>query len=158
MSHKLRVNLILMVIISLLALLVWQSQPESMPPLSKLFPAEIHSITIRTGTNNLIMGLEQDQWMIDGQPALASRIEQLLTISQTASLNRFPAPPDLTPFGLENPAIVLLLNQERFSFGDIDPLNGWRYVLHNGVVHLIGNGYHHHLTASLEAWLEQPGA
>ncbi|MCG7987415.1 MAG: DUF4340 domain-containing protein [Candidatus Thiodiazotropha weberae] len=158
MSHKLRLNLILMVVIGLLAVLVWQSQPESMAPLSQLAPAEIRNITILSGTNSLTMRLEQDQWLIDDRPGLTSRIEQLLTISQTASLKQFPAPPDLTPFGLDNPGIVLLLDQARFSFGDIDPLNGWRYVLYNGVIHLIGNGYHHHLTAPLEAWLAQPDA
>ncbi|MCG7955230.1 MAG: hypothetical protein JAY63_16615 [Candidatus Thiodiazotropha taylori] len=158
MSHKLRLNLILMVVIGLLALLVWRSQPEPMASLSQLAPAEIRTITIRSATDRLSMRLEQGEWVIDDQVGLTSRIEQLLTISQTASLKQFPAPTDLTPFGLVNPSIVLQLNQEHFSFGDIDPLNGWRYVLHNGVIHLIGNGYHHHLTAPREAWLEQPDA
>ena len=158
MTHKLRINLILVVIVALLALLVWQSQPQPMALLSKLAAAEISHITISHGRDNLSMRLEQGQWLIDGQPGLTSRIEQLLTISQTPSLNRFPAPSDLSPFGLKNPAVVLQLNQERFSFGDIDPLNGWRYVLYNGMIHLIGNGYHHHLTAPLDAWLEHPDA
>ncbi len=158
MTHKLRINLILLVIIALLAFLVWQSRPQPMTPLSKLVPAGISHISISHGKSSLSMRLKQGRWLIDGQPGLGSRIEQLLTISQTPSLNRFPAPSDLSPFGLQNPALVLQLNRERFAFGDIDPLNGWRYVLYNGVIHLIGNGYHHHLTAPPEAWLEHPDA
>jgi hypothetical protein len=157
-SHKLRLNLILVAIIALLGLLVWQSQPQPMVTLSKLVPAEIHTITISTDTSNHTMRLEQGQWVIEGATGLSSRIEQLLTISQTPSLSRFTAPPDLKPFGLDKPKWVLQLNQEAFFFGNIEPLNGWRYVLHNGVIHLIGNGFQHHLTAPVEAWQENPDA
>jgi hypothetical protein len=153
-----RINLILVVIITLLALLVWHSQPEPMTPLSTLLPTEINRITISSGATKLTMQLEQGQWLINGHPGLTSRIEQLLTIGQTPSLKHFSAPPDLKPFGLDLPSLTLQLNQEQFAFGGTDPLNGWRYVLHKGVIHLIGNGYQHHLTAPVEAWLEFPDA
>jgi hypothetical protein len=157
-SHKLRLNLILVAIIALLALLVWQSQPQPMETLSKLEPAEIRTITISTDTTSHTMRLVEGQWVIEGTAGLSSRIEQLLTISQTPSLSRFAAPADLKPFGLDKPKWVLQLNQEQFFFGNIEPLNGWRYVLHDGVIHLIGNGFQHHLAAPIAAWQEDPDA
>ncbi|MEJ2619326.1 MAG: hypothetical protein P8163_03495 [Candidatus Thiodiazotropha sp.] len=158
MPHKLRLNLILVAIIALLALLIWQSQPQPRVTLSKLVPAEIHTITISTDTTSHTMRLVEGQWVIEGAAGLSSRIEQLLTISQTPSLSRFAAPPDLKPYGLDKPKLVLQLNQETFFFGNIEPLSGWRYVLHSGVIHLIGNGFQHHLAAPIEAWQEDPDA
>ena len=35
------------------------------------------------------------------------------------------------------------------------PVNGWRYVDYDGEVHLIADGFYHHLRAPAEAWLER---
>jgi hypothetical protein len=159
MHHLLRTNLTLLFIITLLVLLVWWSQPESLPPLSRLTPQQINSIEIDGQTREPVsMTLIRNQWLIGERPGNDARIKQLLKICRTPSLRRFPAPQNLEPFGLSLPDLVLRLNQEQFAFGDIDPINGWRYVLHRDEVHLIGNGFHHHLLAPIEAWLEKPDA
>jgi hypothetical protein len=159
MPHLLRTNLILGLIIALLAAVIWWSQPSPLPPLSQLTPQKITKVHIDGQARAPVtLSFTGNQWLVGSQPGRQSRIKQLLQICQTPSLSRFSAPESLAPFGLEPPELVLQLNHERFIFGDLDPVNGWRYVLHNNVIHLIGNGFHHHLTAPLEAWLEDPDA
>ncbi|MES9832192.1 MAG: hypothetical protein ABW139_08080 [Candidatus Thiodiazotropha sp. DIVDIV] len=159
MSHKLRTNLILLITIGLLAVVVWWSQPAPIIPLSQLLPHQITRITISGPSRESInMTLSGDQWLVEDRPGLSSRIKQLLEICQTPSLNHFPAPAELNQFGLDRPDLVLQLNQEQFLFGITDPINGWRYILHRGEVHLIGNGFQHHLIAPIEAWQENPDA
>lgn len=155
----LKTNLILLAIAVLLGLLAWRYQPSQLPPLSQLHPQEITLIEIsRAFEKPIIMKRIHEQWLIDDQPANTARIKQLLTITQTPSLHRFTAPQDLRPFGLSPAPLVLRLNQEPFIFGGNDPINGWRYVLYQGVIHLIGDGFHHHLNAPAKAWRENPDA
>ncbi len=159
MPHQLRTNLILLLLIILLAVAVWWSQPEPVATLSTLTPQQITKIEIASPTTESIaMTRSGDQWLIGGKAGLNSRVKQLLEICQTPSLRQFPAPLDLKPFGLDQPVLTLHLNQEQFLFGGLDPLNGWRYVLHKNKIHLIGNGFQHHLIAPIEAWLEKPDA
>lgn len=159
MLHQLRTNLLLLLVIILLAVVVWWSQPEPVARLSALTPEQITKIEISSPPRDtLIMTLSGDQWLIGGEAALNSRVKQLLEICQTPSLSQFPAPLDLKPFGLDQPGMVLQLNQAQFLFGDLDPINGWRYVLHKHKIHLIGDGFQHHLMAPIEAWLERPDA
>ncbi|MES9977273.1 MAG: hypothetical protein ABW107_00830, partial [Candidatus Thiodiazotropha sp. 6PLUC5] len=102
--------------------------------------------------------LTGEQWMIGERAGINSRVKQLLEICRTESLRHFPAPAELKPFGLDQPNLILRLNQTQFSFGTTDPINGWRYVLHRGEIHLIGNGFQHHLIAPIDAWLESRDA
>ncbi len=85
---------------------------------------------------------------------MQQRIEQLLRICTTPSLRRFPAPPGrLTEFGLAPAALQLRLNDRELMFGATDPIHGWRYIRMGDQIHLIGDGFHHHLTASASAFL-----
>jgi hypothetical protein len=152
-------NQILLVIALLLGLLVWWSQPSSVPPLSQLSPETITRIEISQNQDKrLVLTRQGTHWEIENQPANSVRVEQFLKLCQTPSLHRFKAPEALQPYGLANPNLVLHLNQERFAFGGTDPLHGWRYVLYHDTVHLIGDGFQHHLTAPASGWMENPDA
>ncbi|MES9969535.1 MAG: DUF4340 domain-containing protein [Candidatus Thiodiazotropha sp.] len=156
MISRVKINLLLVAVAGLLGVLVWLSQPSPLPPLTRLDPQQIEHISI-----NDLQGREIDlirvekQWMSGNQPADQARITQLLKICQTQSLQRFAAPADLAPYGLAPAPIVMRLDDSTLSFGNNDPVNGWRYVHYQGEVHLIGDGFYHHLTAPAAEWLEE---
>jgi len=157
MSKNLRLNLILLLIVTLLVLLVWYAQPRLPTPLTSIDPSRIFRIEISDLSGRHILLLKQDSvWQIQKGPARAARIEQLLGICDTTSLQSFPTPDEVGPYGLDPPAIRLKLNNEILDFGATDPLHGWRYVRYGDRIHLIADGFYHHLSAPEEAWKEAP--
>jgi hypothetical protein len=157
MLSRVRINLLLLALTGLLGLLLWLSQPSPLPPLTQLDPQQITRIRISDqGEREINLQRQQNQWMSGEQRADQARIRQLLKICQTPSLRRFPAPDDLSPFGLAPAEFVMGLDDSTLSFGSNDPINGWRYVLYEGEIHLIGDGFRHHFLAPAQAWLAQP--
>ncbi len=156
MSRRFRLNLLLLCVASVLGLLVWWSQPSPLPALTRLDPQRIGRITINDLQGREIeLTRQQDRWMSGAQLADQQRVGQLLRICETPSLDRFEAPDDLSPYGLDPAPLVMRLDDATLRFGNNDPLNGWRYVLYRGEVHLIADGFYHHLNAPPEAWLGQ---
>ncbi|MCG8044516.1 MAG: DUF4340 domain-containing protein [Candidatus Thiodiazotropha endolucinida] len=154
MVSRTKINLLLLAAVGLLGLLVWLSQPAPLPPLTHLDPQQITRIRINDLQGREISLMRrQNQWMSGDQPADQSRVRQLLKICRTPSLSRFTAPDDLEPYGLAPSPIMMALDDTTLSFGNSDPVNGWRYVHHRGEVHLIADGFYHHLIAPPEAWL-----
>ncbi|MFI0459835.1 MAG: hypothetical protein ACH254_19795, partial [Candidatus Thiodiazotropha endolucinida] len=138
MVSRTKINLLLLAVAALLGLLVWLSQPAPLPPLTHLDPQQITRIRINDLQGREISLMRrQNQWMSGDRPADQSRVRQLLKICRTPSLSRFTAPDDLEPYGLAPSPIVMALDGTRLSFGNSDPVNGWRYVHHQGEVHLI---------------------
>jgi hypothetical protein len=157
MLSRARINLLLLALAGMLGLLLWLSQPSNLPPLTQLDPQQITHIRISDlGGREINIRRQQNQWMSGDRRADERRIGQLLKICQTPSLRRFPAPEELSAFGLAPAQIVMGLNEATLSFGSIDPINGWRYVLYGDQIHLIGDGFRHHLIAPAQAWLAQP--
>jgi hypothetical protein len=157
MSKNLRLNLILLLGVMLLALLVWYAQPRAPTPLTAIDPTTISRIEISDLTGRyILLQKEGDAWQTQGGPARKARIEQLLGICGTTSLESFPAADKLGAYGLEPAAIRLKLNDETLDFGATDPLHGWRYVRYGDRIHLIADGFYHHLSAPADAWREAP--
>ena len=157
MSRRSLINLILLGLITLASLLIWQLQPDPLPPLTTLQPDQIHSIRITDPAGRDIqLKKTAGQWRLNQSAANTQRIEQLLSISTTLSLNRFPLPSErLGEFGLQPAGIHLRLNEIELDFGTTDPIRGWRYVRQGDQIHLIGDGFYHHLTAAEEAYLNE---
>ncbi|MCU7915451.1 MAG: hypothetical protein KZQ65_05990 [Candidatus Thiodiazotropha sp. (ex Gloverina cf. vestifex)] len=158
MDRRLLINLALLLAVCVLGLLVWLSQQSSgLPSLTNLQPESITLIEISDLSDRHIQLERKDHtWHIGNEPANQPRIQQLLQLCQTPSLERFDPPADLHPFGLETPPIMMKLNGESLAFGNTDPVNGWRYVHYTDQIHLIADGFYHHLSAPREAWLESP--
>ncbi len=157
MNRQLRLNLILLAIAGLLGLFIWQTQTPGLPPLTPLDPAHIEHIDISDLSGRHIqLKKEAGVWRIGGAAADRKRIMQLLGICATPSLQRFPTDTELARFGLDPAPIRLRLDTLSLHIGAVDPVNGWRYVRIGEQIHLIADGFYHHLTAPPEAWLETP--
>jgi len=163
MSSRILINLGLFILVALLGTIaIYEPSPEEkskpLPPLTSMQPEEIHRIRL-SNPGNLSIVLENidGQWhMTSPQEAAAnnSKIEQLLGITTTSSHSRFPLPKErLAEFGLEPASIRLQLNELVLEFGDNDPLNFRRYVRIGDQLHLISNGFHHHLMAGADDYL-----
>ena len=149
MRRRSLLNLGLSLLVLGLILWVWWLQPLALPPLTPLQPQQIERIRISDSAGRDIrLEKRAGHWWLEQAPANAGRIEQLLGISTTPSLRRFPIPQRrLAEFGLAPPTLRLWLNDLELDFGTTDPINGWRYVLTGGQIHLIGDGFQHHLIA-----------
>ncbi|MGD8589262.1 MAG: hypothetical protein PVG22_10575 [Chromatiales bacterium] len=156
MSRRSLLNLLLSLLVLGLILLVWWLQPQGLPPLTSLQPEQVERIRISDARGRDIrLEKRSGHWWLDQTPANEPRIEQLLGICTTPSLRRFPtAQRAMAEFGLADPALRLWLNDLELAFGTTDPINGWRYVRLDGQIHLIGDGFQHHLTAPAAAFIE----
>ena len=163
MSNRTLINLGLFVLVALLsAVAIYEPSPEEqskpLPPLTSMQPEEIHRIRLSNpGNLSIVLEKKDGQWhMTIPQEAAANtdKIEQLLGIATTSSHSHFPLPKErLAEFGLEPASIRLQLNELVLEFGDNDPLNFRRYVRIGDQLHLISNGFHHHLMASVDDYL-----
>jgi len=103
--------------------------------------------------SGLVLGLERvgAGWELTSPgpgPADAARVDRLLGLLVTPSLRNIgPVEGRLAEFGLEPPEFLVEFNGIPVAFGGLDPVTGQRYVSFSGEVHLIGDGYRHHLLA-----------
>ncbi|HEC15846.1 MAG TPA: hypothetical protein ENI99_04625 [Sedimenticola sp.] len=162
-SHTLT-NLGLLALVIVLALMaIYEPGLETAqkaPPLTRLKPEEVHFIRLSDNRGrDLVLEKRQGAWRMTRPYEKAAdevRIGQLLGITTTRSFSRFAAPRDrLAEFGLAPPSIRLQLNDLELEIGGNEPLRFRRYVRIGDQIHLIGNGFHHHLMASAEDYVRQ---
>lgn len=161
MNRLLRANLILATLVLVLGLVVWLEpglkREEALPPLTELSPAGARSLRLFEG-NDLVMGLElTDQgWQLVAPVAGVAdneRVRELLGLLRTPSMRRFAVPPERhAEFGLAPPELIVEVDGVPIAFGGLDPVTQQRYVLYAGQVHLIGDGFRHHLLAGPEGF------
>lgn len=161
MNRLLRANLFLAGLVLALGLVVWLEpglkREEALPPLTELSPAGARSLRLFKG-NDLVMGLElTDQgWQLAAPVAGVAdneRVRELLGLLRTPSMRRFAVPPERhAEFGLAPPELIVEVDGVPIAFGGLDPVTQQRYVLYAGQVHLIGDGFRHHLLAGPEGF------
>ena len=152
MSPVIRANWLLTLLALVLGALLWIDQTRETGTylrLTSLSPATIQHITLEAG-GQTVEKLEKSSegWrsLVQAAPVKDREwIHHLLHIAELPSLQQFPAPRDLHPFGLDEPRFRLQLNDILISWGSIEPLTRRRYVLVGDQVHLITDGYTHHL-------------
>ena len=155
MSPVIRANWILAVLALLLGVLLWldgNRKEESYPPLTSLTPSDIGRVVIEN-EDRVIEQLRRSEegWFSESLQAGvedAEWIGHLLHIAELPSLQRFPAPDDLAPFGLDRPRFRLRLDGTLLEWGGLEPLSQRRYVRVGDRIHLITDGYTHHLRAA----------
>lgn len=167
MTRLLRANAWLAAIVLALGLLAWFEpglEPDAgVAPLTPLAPAEVRGLRLFQG-DRLVLGLELTGtgWQLNAPTsgdADADRVRQLLGLLQTPSLRHFPVPSERHgEFGLADPEFILEVDGVPIAFGGLDPVSQQRYVLYGGEVHLIGDGFRHHLLAGPDGFRAQvPG-
>ncbi len=152
MSPVVRANWILAVTAVILALFQLRTPMETAvrhPPLTPLEPERIQSIRIETD-GRLVEHLERHRegWFSRMQQTAVTDetwVERLLHMAELPSLTRFPVPRDPTPYGLDRPRHRLWFDGLELQWGGVEPISGRRYVRVGDTVHLVTDGYTHHL-------------
>lgn len=156
MTRLARATAAMAVGVLLLALLAWLEpglrHDAQARPLTDMAADAVRVLRIfdRSG---LVLGLERvgAGWELTSPgpvPANATRVDRLLGLLATPSLRNIgPVEGRLAEFGLEPPEFIVEFDGASVAFGGLDPVSGQRYVSFGGEVHLIGDGYRHHLLA-----------
>ena len=155
MSLGSKINLGLLLAVALLALINWLEPGigDDYPLVTLLSPEQINSIKLtHQGKPRFSLKRGADGWRDsegEGQQANRDRVEKLLQISQLPSLYRFPVnQADLKQYGLQPPGYQLQFNQVELQFGGNDPVSQLRYLKVDDTIHLVSDGYYHHLNRS----------
>jgi hypothetical protein len=164
MRDRFALNIVLFgAIVALVAIAYWlpgHHELAKLPLVSSLQAEAVHSIDLQRRAQQSVSfvrntGDSAQQWVMitpSKGPANAEKVAALLNILQTRSTATVPAD-ELQRFELDQPRVSLQFNDETWSFGASHPLDGRRYVLHNGVVHLVDDRFFHHLIAEPQIYM-----
>lgn len=153
--------LLLLGVAALAAVVVYQPGIAPAPPpikLTALTPQQISRIHIeRAGKDAITLQKLDGHWRITEPqqlPADDGHVNSLLRLVQETSQAHFPAKPeDLHKYKLDKPAATLTLDDQKFAFGDIDPINGRRYIQIGTTVHLTTDMYFYQLDADMPSFV-----
>ena len=145
MNQRIWINISLLVIIFVLSVIIFFNKNEiedELLPLSSINPKSIININVqRKNLDNLFFSKSDGVWnMITPLQFQANRarIESILKILETKSYKQFNLDEvDIAQFALRSPAVILELNENKFSFGTNNPINQRRYILFNKKIHMI---------------------
>jgi len=149
--------LLLLVVVGLAALAYLRPGLEESPPpttLSQALPEQAQRVSIERPGRGETISLErrEDGWQLTAPinlPANPYRIEPLLQLRRAESHSSFPAvEAALNQYGLSSPQAWLSIDGERYAFGGVEPLNGYRYVMVDHTVHLLSDRIQHYLLMS----------
>ena len=159
MRNRWLVNLLLLIlVVGLGALMRWElGQAQRETKLTGLLPEDITEIAIER-TDKPAIRLVQDAagWRMESPYAVsanAERIGKLTGIAATAVYRSLPKTAGAERLGLNADSLRLNLNGLVLSFGNVDPIEQRRYVAIGEQVHLIGDGFQHHLIAGAEDYV-----
>jgi hypothetical protein len=155
------VNLLLLILVIVLGILVHLelARQHELRALTGLLPDSIREISLERSdlpTIRLILGV--DGWRMESPyrvSADAVRIGELVRIAATPVHRSLPKSAGSERLGLTTDSPRLTLNGLVMSFGDIDPIAQHRYVAIGEQVHLIGDGFRHHLIARAEDFVDR---
>ena len=149
-----RINLTLLLVAITLGMgILVTSDKSSSPPLLTSVPLDsVSSISLYAGEQLKWAALRANAGWTLTHPEVANadgdRVEQLLRLLTTPSVASFAVEPDeLADFGLAPPEYRVIFDKIELEFGSMEPTSGGRYVRLNDQVHIIGDGFLHHLLA-----------
>lgn len=150
-------NLLLLLVVAGLAALAYLrpglDTGETADTLSQRLPEQIQQLQIeRPGRDVITIARTVDGWQLTTPitlPANRFRIEPLLQLVRAVKHSSFLVVDDaLAQYGLAEPTVWLSIDGERYAFGGLEPLNGYRYVMHGAEVHLLTDRIYHYLLMS----------
>jgi hypothetical protein len=161
-NQRIWINISLLVIIVVLSVIIFFNKNEiedELLPLSSINQKSIININVqRKNLDNLSFSKSDGVWnMITPLQFQANRarIESILKILETKSYNQFNLDEvDIAQFALRNPAVILELNENKFSFGTNNPINQKRYILFNKKIHMIDDFHFFQLTTNAAYFAE----
>lgn len=160
MRNRWLVNLLLLILIIALGALMRREleRDRQLATLTGLLPEQITEITLERPDEPLIQLVQgADGWHMEapyGVRADPTRVGELVRIVTTPVHRSLPKSAGSERLGLGADGPHLTLNGLVLSFGDTDPITNHRYVAIGEQVHLIGDGFQHHLTANAEAYVD----
>ena len=162
MNQRIWINISLLVVIFVLSVIIFFNKNEiedELLPLSSINPKSIININVqRKNLDNLFFSKSDGVWnMITPLQfqANSARIESILKILETKSYKQFNLDEvDIAQFALRSPAVILELNENKFSFGTNNPINQRRYILFNKKIHMIDDFYFSQLTTNVAYFAE----
>jgi hypothetical protein len=160
MKRNTLINLSLVIVIGILVLMtVYEpgiEKPAEAPLLLSLKRDDVKHILIhRDGQETVELEKNPDgKWQLLQPIKIAAssfRIDSLLRITESKSLNSFSADPaKLAGYKLDKPSAELILNDTvKLAFGAATPLDQRRYVLFDNKVHLITDNLYYFM---ISAW------
>ena len=161
-NQRIWINISLLVIIFVLSVIIFFNKNEiedELLPLSSINPKSIININVqRKNLDNLFFSKSDGVWnMITPLQFQANRarIESILKILETKSYKQFNLDEvDIAQFALRSPAVILELNENKFSFGTNNPINQRRYILFNKKIHMIDDFHFPQLTTNAAYFAE----
>ena len=150
-------NLLLLLVVAVLATLAYLrpglDEAASAKTLSQLSPEQVQRVQIeRLERDTITMVRSANGWQLTtpvNLPANSFRIDSLLQLRRAVAHSSFPVVEVALPqYGLSPPEVWLSLDDERYAFGGIEPLNGYRYVMVGGAVHLLSDRIQNYLLMS----------
>jgi len=162
MNKRLIINLLLIAFLCGLALIVWLKpgqQQETSIKLTNIEPVDIHTISIqRKNNDNIAISLDSEGWKITSPiqaPALPSKVERLLKISQIKVTTNYPLESQsLERFNLIQPTIKVSFNNTVLSIGNTEPVQHRRYVANTTSLFLVDDTFTHHLAAPISDYID----
>ncbi len=164
LSRRSKINLAMSAVVLLLALGVYLTPGtdpgEQSVPLTGIEPADVVRIRIENRLGHIALEKQETEWVVASpyrMQADAARISGLLRIATTPSHLQLAAENrDLGAYGLVTPIGSIELNGTEIAFGSTEPVHRRRYVLVDGRINLIDDGFYHHLMAKPGAFAEKP--
>lgn len=163
MQSRLIINLCLLVFIvgAVLFLNYTKEDAEEITPtlVSEISAETINHIRIERPEKDPVEFRKEDEhWkMVSPYQVTANpkRIEAILNLLSSESTTQLSVNDiDIGRLGLNTPEVTVTLNDEPFNFGDVNPLDKKRYLMHNNTVHLIHDNLFPQITTSPTFFIE----
>lgn len=159
MRGRWTINLLLLALVALLSTAVQRELEQSarITTLTELAPERIEAVGLeRPGQPPIELLHNGAVWRMESPYRVAAdgeRIAQLLRIAATEVYRSLPEDGAGPRLGLEPGRALLSLDGLTLRFGDTEPIAQHRYVAVGGQVHLIPDGFQHHLIAPAEDYV-----
>lgn len=161
MKSRLILNLALLVLIAILGAVAFFEPGKKEPETTRLVSVDENALAAVTLQNKDTIKLEKQNghWRLTAPfnaPANDIRVRQLIGIAEANSEAQYPiGSEDLAKFELDKPKATLILDTTTLKFGGSDPINMRRYVQIGDTLHLVGDDFFHHLTASATDYVDK---
>jgi len=147
LSKRWLVNGLLALVIGVSLLLGYrdrvQSGSEVTNPITSLMPADVMSVTIQLEDKRIVLGRLADQWLFISPlqwPANNITLQRILGISVSeAEASMAATGIDLSALGLQDPMVILSLNDTRIVFGTTNNISDRRYLMIGTTIYLLAD-------------------